>query len=87
LERFQEEGFAMSYTMEDFNRDYVKKQIAKLTPEEQREWLQSLPAEERLAGLSAEERLAGLSTEQVRQYLDQLTADRPAEPRKPRRKK
>ena len=28
-----------------------------------------------------------LSPEQIQQYLDQLTADRPAGPRKPRRKK
>jgi hypothetical protein len=31
--------------------------------------------------------LAGLSPEQIQQYLDQLTAARPAAPRKPRRKK
>jgi hypothetical protein len=44
----------------------------------QQEVLQSLPPEKRLAGLSPE---------QIRQYLDQLTAGRPAAPRKPRRKK
>jgi Mg/Co/Ni transporter MgtE len=89
----------MSYTMEDFKRDYVKEHFAKLTPEEQRQALerlspeqrrqvlQSLPAEERLAGLPVEERLAGLPAEQIRQLLEQLTAGRPAEPRKPRRKK
>jgi hypothetical protein len=68
----------MSYTMEDFKRDYVKEHFAKLTPKEQEEVLQSLPPERRLAGLSPE---------QIRQYLDQLTAGRPAKPRKPRRKK
>ncbi|HZY84685.1 MAG TPA: hypothetical protein VFE78_07630 [Gemmataceae bacterium] len=108
FERFAGEGFTMSYTMEDFLRDYTKEHFAKLTPQEQREALErlsperrrevlgALPAEERLAGLPpaerlaglpAEERLAGLPAEQIRQYLDRLTAARPAEPRKRRRKK
>jgi hypothetical protein len=88
----------MSFTMEDFNRQYAKEHFKNLTPEEQREALQALPPEKqqevlqalppesRLAGLSAEVRLTGLSAEQIRQYLDQLTAG-PAQPRKPRRKK
>ena len=40
--------------------------------------LQSLPAEEQAAVLQSlplEKRLAGLSAEQIRQYLDQLTAN------------
>jgi hypothetical protein len=78
FERFREEDFAMSYTMEDFKRDYVKQHFAQLTPEEREEVLQALPPEERLAGLSAE---------QIQQYLDRLSAERPAAPRKPRRKK
>jgi hypothetical protein len=75
FERFQAEGFAMSYTMEDFKRDYIKEHFGLLTPEEKRqalerlspedlrEVLQALPPEERLAGLSPEARLAGLSPE------------------------
>jgi hypothetical protein len=78
FERLREEDFAMSYTMEDFKRDYVKEHFAQLTPEEQEQVLQALPPE-RL--------LAVLSPEQIRQYLDQLTADRAAQARKPRRKK
>jgi hypothetical protein len=78
FERFQREGFAMSFTMEDFKRQYVKEHFPKLTPEEQREVLRSLPAEELLAVLSAE---------QIREYLDQLTAARPTKPRASRRKK
>ncbi len=78
FERLREEDFAMSYTMEDFKRDYVKEHFAQLTPQEQQELLQALPPERRLAGLSAE---------QIRQYLDQLAAGRPAQPQKPRRKK
>ncbi len=67
----------MSYTMEDFIRDDNRKRFLRLPPEERREILDKLPAQERLAGLSAE---------QIRQYLDQLAAGRPAKPRKPRRK-
>jgi hypothetical protein len=78
FERFRKEGFAMSYTMEDFKRDYIKEHFPNLPPEERREILQSLPPEERLAGLSAK---------QIRKYLDLLTAGRPSPPRKPRRKK
>ena len=77
----------MSYTMKDFQRDFIKENFPELTPEEQQEVLQSLPAEQRLAGLPAEQRLAGLSAEQIRQYLDRLTGGRPAESRKPRRKR
>ena len=61
--------------------------LQALPPEKQQEVLQALPPERRLAGLPPEVRLAGLSAEQIRQYLDQLTAGRPAQPRKPRRKK
>jgi hypothetical protein len=78
FERLQGEGFAMSYTMADFERDYIKEHFPQLTPEEQEEVLRSLPVEKRLAGLSKE---------QIRQYLDQLTVGHPAKPRKPRRKK
>jgi hypothetical protein len=78
FERFQGEDFPMSYTMEDFKRDYFKEHFAKLTPEEQQQVLASLPLEKRLAGLSAE---------QIGRYLEKLTAGRPARPRKPRRKR
>ncbi len=77
FERFQREGFTMSYTMKDFIRDYHREHFLKLPPEEREKVLQSIPLEERLAGLSAE---------QIQQYLDRLTADRSAKPRKPRRK-
>ena len=72
----------MSYTMHDFLRDYIKEHFPQLTPQEQLEVLKSLPPEQRLAGLPPEQRLAGLSAEQIRQYLEQLTAQRPAKPPK-----
>jgi hypothetical protein len=99
LEQVRGEGLTMSFTMEDFQREYAREHFARLTPEEQREALArlsperrrevllSLPPEERLAGLPLEQRLAGLSAEQIRQYLERLTADPPAEPRKSRRKR
>lgn len=80
----------MSYTMQDFIRDYVKEHFAKLTPQEREEAMRALPAEEQqqlFQSLSPEQRLAGLSAEQIQKYLNELTAHRPAKPRKPRRKK
>jgi hypothetical protein len=90
FDRLQGEGFAVSFTMEDFNRQYIKEHFSQLTPEEREEVLQALPPEERLAGVSPEQRLAGLSAEQMeqlRQYLDRVGAGRAAAPRKSRRKK
>jgi hypothetical protein len=114
FESLQGEGFTMSYTMEDFQRDYFMEHFAKLAPEKRQELLRSLSLQERqevlqalpperlqevlqvlvaqqhrnvLESLPVEVRLAGLSAEQIRQYLDQLTADRPARPRKERRKR
>jgi hypothetical protein len=90
LEKFQREGITMSYTMEDFRRQYAKEHFAELTPEEQREALESLSAEQRrevLKSLPVEDRLAGLSAEQIRQFQQQQAAEHPAKPRKPRRKK
>jgi hypothetical protein len=94
FETLRGEGFTMSFTMEDFNRQYVKEHFRKLTAAEQQEVLRSLPPEvlqslppEVLQSLPPEKRLAGLSAEQIRGYLDQLTAGRPSGPRKPRRKK
>jgi len=49
-----------------------------MPPEERREVLRSLAPEELLGALSAE---------QIREYLDQLTAGRPEQSRRSRRKK
>jgi hypothetical protein len=78
FDRFRQEGFTMTYTMEDFMRDTVKEHIKKLTAEERRELFQSL---------SVTDLLTLLSPEQIQQLRDQLSADRPAQPRKPRRKR
>jgi hypothetical protein len=55
FENLRAEGFTVSFTMKDFNRQYVKEHFARLPPEEQEEVLRSLPPELRLAGLSEEE--------------------------------
>jgi len=95
------EGFPMPYTMDDFRRDFVKEHFSELTREDREDILKSLPPEERkdvikslppedrkdvIKSLPPEELLAGLSAEQIRQYLDRLSAEPPAAPRKRRRK-
>jgi hypothetical protein len=78
FDRLEEEGFTMSYTMQDFTRDYLREKLEQLSSKDRKQLLRSLPPEERLAGLSSQ---------QIRRYLDQLSAGRPSKPRKPRRKK
>jgi hypothetical protein len=102
FEKLRGEGFAVSFTMEDFNRQYAKEHFPRLTPQEQREALEllspeqrrevlrSLPPEERremLQSLPPEELLGALSAKQIHEYLEQLAAGRPAQSRKARRKK
>ena len=61
-QRLGQEGFSMSFTMQDFEREYNKKNFLRLSPKERREAIESLPLEERLA-------LAGLSEEEIREYV------------------
>ncbi len=66
FERLRGEGFAMSFTMEDFNRQYTMEHFPRLTPEEQRKALERLSPEQRrevLQALPPEDRLADLSAE------------------------
>ncbi len=71
--------------------EFLREVVKSLPAEEHRQVLESLSPEERrevLQLLPAQERLEGLSPEQIRQYLERLTGGgRPAEPRKPRRKR
>jgi hypothetical protein len=90
FERLQGEGFDMSFTMEDFNRQYAKEHFKKLTSEERREALESLSPDQRrevLQSLPVEELLTFLSAEQIQQLRDQLLTGRAAQPRKSRRKR
>jgi hypothetical protein len=69
-ELYQQEGVVMSYTMEDFERDFTREHLHLLSPEERlkglppEEWLKNLPLEEWLKGLPPEERLKGLPPEE-----------------------
>ena len=79
----------MSFTMDDFDHQYVIDGFLRMTTAERVEVFMSLsPAQRRemLQGLPIEERLAGLTVEQIQQYLDRLTRRRPAAVRRPRRK-
>jgi hypothetical protein len=89
FERLRGEGFAVSFTMEDFNRQYVKQHFRKLTPAERREALESLAPDERrevLRSLPVAELLTLLSAEQVQQLREQLLAGQSPQPRKSKRK-
>jgi hypothetical protein len=80
----------MSFTMDDFRRQYVKEHFRLLTPEERREALASLAPDERrglLQWLPVEELLTHLSAEHTQQLRDRLVPSRPARPRKPRRQR
>jgi hypothetical protein len=65
FEMYQREGIDMSYTMEDFRREYVKDPLKDLTPEE------------RLQGLSLEDRLKGLTPEERAELLKRLQGEPP----------
>jgi hypothetical protein len=87
---FQAEGLAMPFTMEEFERQFVKKRFPKLSPTDQAEVLRDLSPEKRgdvIQSLTPEERLAGLTPEQIQAYLAGLSPKRPAPGRKPKRKK
>ena len=63
FDRLKEEGFTMSFTWQDYEREYVKRYFPKLPLHEQEELVSTLPLEARLAGLPPEARLAGLPPE------------------------
>ena len=78
----------MPYTMEQFQKDYIKAHIGVLDPEEvlsnfkaEEDRLKGLRAEQvlsrfntedRLKGLRAEDRLKGLRVEEIEFYLEKL---------------
>ena len=70
FEGYEKEGLAMSYTMEDFRRDYLKEHVKELTPEE------------RLADLSLEERLESFSPAAIEEYLKRRQQRPPARKRR-----
>jgi hypothetical protein len=78
FQRYAGEKLIMTFTWEDFNRMVVQESFPKLTLEERREVLQSLPAEDRrklLQSLPAEDRrevLQSLPPEDRREVLQSL---------------
>jgi hypothetical protein len=90
FQRYEGEKVVMPFTWEDFDRWYIEEHFPRLTPDQQRQVLERLSPEQRrqfAQALTPAERLEGLSPEQLRQYLDRVTADRPSQPPKRRRKK
>jgi len=57
FDNYNLEGIPVSYTMQDFQRDYVKNHLEVLSPDD------------RLKGLSLSDRLKGISFEEIQQYL------------------
>ena len=86
-EKYQTEGIAMPYTMQDFCRDFTKEHIHQLTPEERlqgltpeevlksfkpEEVLKRFKPEELLEKFKLKERLQGFSAEEIKAYLAEL---------------
>ncbi|MCP4695419.1 MAG: hypothetical protein GY862_01020 [Gammaproteobacteria bacterium] len=65
-EKYQTEGIAMPYTIQDFSRDFTKEHIELLTPKER---LQGLKPKERLQGLKPRELLQGVNPKKLLQEL------------------
>jgi hypothetical protein len=83
FKRYELEGIAMPYTIEDFRREYLaelppEERLKGLSPDERLEGLspderlEGLSPDERLVGLSLEERLRGLSPDEIKAYLKKL---------------
>jgi len=78
FDNYNLEGIPVSYTMKDFQRDYVKNHLGLLSPDEV---LDRYSPDDRLKGLSSDEvldrfspddRLRGLSSEEILLYLKKL---------------
>ena len=67
LEQYSIEGIAMSYTMEQFRKEYIKAHLRELDPDEV---LSMFDPEDRLKGLNPEARLKGLDPEDRLKGLD-----------------
>ena len=78
FENYRKENIAMPYTIQDYQRDYVREHLDLLPPEEvlQRytpeEVLRRYSPADRLKNLSPEDRLKGLSPEEIQKALENL---------------
>lgn len=101
INRFRNEGFVMSFTMEDFKRELFEEHFGEMTPEEKKAWLNTLPPamlegflkffpsktllEGVLKTTSPEDLLERLPVEEIREFLDKKTKGVKSTPRKKRR--
>lgn len=69
FENYQLENIVMPYTMQDFQRDYVREHLDVLPPDEV---LKRYSPDERLKGLSPDDLLKHLSAEERQELLDKL---------------
>ena len=69
FEYYHLEGIVMSYTYEDFVKDYTRDHLHLLTP---KEVLSQFSSQERLQGLSPKEVLSQFSPKEVEAYLREL---------------
>ena len=67
FENYQLEGVAMPYTIQDFQKDFVRDHLGLLSPSEV---LRRYSANERLKDLSPAERLKGLSLDEIKAWLE-----------------
>lgn len=73
FENYHAEGLEMSYTMEDFRRDYIREHAAEILKQFSAEELKGyFHTAEILEQFSAEERLQSLSLEELKDYLAKL---------------
>ena len=68
FDNYNLEGIPVSYTMQDFQKDYVRNHLGVLSPDDR---LKGLSPDDRLKGLSLSDRLRGISFEDIQQYLKQ----------------
>jgi hypothetical protein len=69
LDNYNLEGIPVSYTMKDFQRDYVKNHLGLLSPDE---ILGRFSPDDRLKGLSPDQVLQQFSPKEIELYLKKL---------------
>ena len=72
FENYHLEGLEMAYTMEDFQKDYVRDHLGVLPTDDR---LKGLSTDDRLKGLSTDEILKRISQEEIQSYLEKQKKD------------
>ena len=72
FENYHLEGLEMAYTMEDFQKDYVRDHLGVLPIDDR---LKGLSTDDRLKGLSTDEILKRISQEEIQSYLEKQKKD------------